>query len=94
MRIKKRPKVLKSGVFVYKSVYIVCKCLIIKRDCGERGSTTNHFTKYQNIAKPRKTWIPGFCVICYCVTKYHFSGQIRVQNRVQWFLGHFRTTFH
>ena len=71
-----------------------CKCLIIKRDCGERGSTTHHFTEYQNIANPRKTWILGFWVICYCVTKYHFSGQIRVQNRVQWFWGHFRTTFH
>ena len=50
---------------------------------GERGSTTHHFTEYQNIANPRKTWILGFLVICYCVTKYHFSGQIRVQNRVQ-----------
>ena len=50
---------------------------------GERGSTTHHFTEYQNIANPRKTWILGFGVICYCVTKYHFSGQIRVQNRVQ-----------
>lgn len=41
---------------------------------GERGSTTHHFTEYQNIANPRKTWILGFWVICYCVTKYHFSG--------------------
>ena len=49
MRIKKRPKVLKSGVFVYKFVYIVRKCLIFKRYCGERGTPgTSRYGSFQD----------------------------------------------
>ena len=92
MRIKKRPKVLKSGVFVYKFVYIVRKCLIFKRYCGERGTKTHYFVKCHEAANPRKKGIHAILLILYKITKHHLSPHFRVQIRVRLFF-HFSSVY-
>lgn len=42
--IKKRPKLLKFGRFVYIFVYVLRKTLIFKVYCGETGSTDSHLS--------------------------------------------------
>ena len=44
--IKKRPKLLKFGRFVYVFVYVLRKTLIFKVYCGERGIRTPGTSRY------------------------------------------------
>lgn len=73
--VKKSPE---KAVFGYFFGYLICKCLIYKLDCGERGSKS-HFAKgYQTRANVHFTGVCVFLVVtietAYSILVNLFSG--------------------